>query len=328
MAALNNQIAAADVVTALDVEFAANFDGSVNQLAEVLGIFGVERIRAGQAMYQYVVTGELNTDPVAEGDETPLSKYRVDKQPIGEMAIEPFRKLTTAQAILKSGYRNAVLRTDDKMAKNMRSLVLGRFFDTMKAGTLRAQSSTLQGVLARISANMGDELERNNDSAERYVYFVNRQDAATYLESAQITTQTLFGMDYLESFVGVSNVFFTANVEPGYVYATPVENIRLYGCDFAELASGGLAYMQSDSGLIGVHHEPAYNRTACETYALLGFSMLAEVVNYIARGRIGKAIPDMTVDELKALASAEGVDISGKTTKDDIASALTAAGVE
>lgn len=327
MAALTNQIAAADVATALDAEFARNFEGEVNQLARILGIFRPERIAAGQAMYQYVVTGELSTKEVGEGDEVPLSHYEVDKEPIGEMGVRPFRKLTTAQAVLKGGYRNAVLRTDDKMAKDMRAVVLGEFFGFLANGTLRSQGATLQDALAHMDADLQDELEARNDSAERIVHFVSRQDVADYLGSAQITTQNAFGMTYVQDFLGVRDVFVTSRVPKGTVRATPVDNLRIYGCDFSELSQGGLSYLVGDSGLVGVHHQPAFDRTSCETYALLGVSMLAEVKNYIVAARIGKALADMTVDELKALAASESVDLAGKTAKDDILAALREAGV-
>lgn len=328
MAALANQVTASDVVTALDVEFAANFDHNVNQLTEALGLFGVETAKAGQAMYQYVVEGGLSTDDVAEGDEVPLSHYELKKEPIGEMETHPFRKLTTAQAILKSGFRNAVARTDDQMAKDMRALVLKDFYASLRAGTLRSRGETVQAALAHVAADLADELESHNDSAERVVHFMNRQDVADYLADAQVTTQTMFGMDYLQNFLGVRDVLLSNRVERGYVYATPVQNIHLYRCDFSALSEGGLEYRLSDSGVVGVHHAPAYNRTSCETYAMLGFSMVAEVKNYLARARIGKALGEMTVEELKALAAAEGVDVAGKSTKDDLTAALAAAGVK
>ncbi|MFR5000286.1 MAG: hypothetical protein ACLUCU_07525, partial [Slackia sp.] len=149
MAALENQVAAADVVTALDVEFIENFQHDVNQLMEVLGIFGVETMNAGTALYQYKVSGSLNSAEVAEGDEVPLSKYSVAKTPIGELETKPYRKLTTRQAILKAGFENAVLKTDDKMAKDMRADIVKAFFEFLGKGTGSAKGVGLQAALAQ-----------------------------------------------------------------------------------------------------------------------------------------------------------------------------------
>lgn len=286
MAALTNQIATADVVEALNQEFLANFSGELSKLTEILGIFRPEIVAAGTAMYQYKVTGSLEDDAVAEGDEVPLSKYSVSKTPIGEHTMKPYRKLVTAQAIAKAGFENAMLRTDRQMVKDIRKGVLDSFFTFIKTGTGAATGAGLQATLAQVDAKLSDELENNGDSADRIVHFVNPYDIADYLGTAQVTTQNVFGMTYLQSFLGVTDIFVTNKVDAKTVWATPVENIHLYGIDFGSLAQGGLEYATQDGGLIGVHHDAAYNRTSCETYALVGCDLLAEVKNYIVKGTV------------------------------------------
>lgn len=286
MAALTNTVTTADVVEALDREFIANFTGELSRLTEVLGIFGPEVVAAGTAMYQYTVTGSLDETSVAEGDEVPLSKYEVDKTPIGEHTMKPYRKLVTAQSIAKAGFENAMLRTDRQMVKDIRADILDGFFAFVKTGTGAATGTGLQATLAQVDAKLSDTLETNGDSAGRIVHFVNPYDIADYLGAAQVTTQTVFGMSYLQSFLGVGDIFVTNKVEAKTVWATPVENIHLYGVDFASLAQGGLDYTVSDGGLLGVHHTPNYSRTSCETYALVGCDLLAEVKNYIVKGTI------------------------------------------
>lgn len=289
MAALDNQVAAADVATALDVEFIENFNHDVNQLMEVLGIFGVETMGAGTALYQYKVTGTLGNGKVAEGDEVPLSKYSVAKTPIGELETKAYRKLTTRQSILKAGFENAVLKTDDKMVKDIRADILKDFFAFLAKGAGTAKGTELQGALAHVDARLGDALEDTNDSTDRIIHFVNRTDIADYLASANITTQTVFGMTYIKDFLGVTDIFVTNKVTKGTVYATPVENIHVYGVDFGALSSAGLSYTTQDGGLIGVHHVANYARTSSETHALSGVMLLPEATNYIIKGTIEKA---------------------------------------
>lgn len=286
MPALTNQIATADVVEALNQEFIANFNGEMSRLTELLGIFAPEVVAAGTAMYQYTVTGSLDTTSVAEGDEVPLSKYEVKKTPIGEHAMRPYRKLVTAQAIAKAGFENAVMRTDRKMVKDIRKGVLDGFFAFLGNGTSTATGEGLQMALAQSDAKLSDELEKTGDSADRIIHFVNTYDIADYLGKAEVTVQTVFGMQYLQNFLGITDVFVTNKVPKKTVYATPVENIHVYGIDFAALAQGGLEYSTQDGGLIGVHHEANYARTSCETYALVGCDLLAEVLNYIVKGTI------------------------------------------
>lgn len=286
MAALNNTITTTDVVTALDVEMSMNFDQEVNRLLEVLGIFGVEVVPAGTALYQYKVTGSLDATDVAEGDEVPLSKYEVTKDPIGEVKIKPYRKLTTAQAILKSGFENAVRKTDNKMVKDIRGNILGDFFTFLGNGTGTSTGAGLQAALAKADAALGDELEKNNDQADRYIHFVNRQDIADYLAEAAITTQTVFGMEYLQNFLGVTDIFITSKVTAGTVYVTPVENIHIYGVDFGALDAAALSYEQQENSLIGVHHDANYARTSAETNVLSGASFIPEATNYIIKGTV------------------------------------------
>ena len=295
MAALDNQISTADVVEALDQEFIANFNGEVNRLTEILGIFNPEIVAAGTAMYQYIVTGSLSGSSVAEGDEVPLSKYSVKKNPIGEHSMKPYRKLATAQAIAKSGFENAVLRTDRQMVKDVRKGILDDFFTFLATGTSTATGAGLQMALARADAKLFDELEKNGDSTDRIIHFVNTYDIADYLGKANVTVQTVFGMQYLKNFLGVTDIFVTNKVAEGTLYATPVENIHLYGIDFASLASAGLEYAVQDGGLIGVHHEPNFARTSSETHVLAGCDLIAEVLNYIVVGTVSEA---RTLDSL------------------------------
>lgn len=286
MAVTTNTTTSSDIEHALDVEFAANFNQEYDRLADVLGIVTPEVVTAGTAMYQYKVTGSLDTAEVAEGDEVPLSKYTVKKEAIGEIELKPYRKLTTAQAVLKSGYENAVVKTDAKMMKDIRADIISKFFEFLATGTGTATGTTLQAALAQADAALSVAMEENGDHPDRIVHFINPLDAADYLGTAAVTTQTVFGMTYLQDFLGIRDVFTTAKVAKGSVYVTPAENIHMYGIDFGALASAGLDYTVYEGSLIGVAHQPAYNRVSAETHVVTGATLLAEILNYIVKGTI------------------------------------------
>lgn len=290
MAALNNTVTTEQVVTALDKEMLQNFKQDFDRLAELFRIAAPEVITAGTALYQYEITGELNDTEVAEGDEVPLSQYKVEKKSIGELEVKPYRKLTTAQAVLKTGFVNAVTKTDAKMLQDVRADIIKDFFAYLANGTATATGTNLQGALAYADAVLGDKMEENNDHDEAIFHFVNRQDIAGYLANANVETQTAFGLTYIKSFLGVEHIFVTSKVPEGTVYATPAGNIHMYGADFGALADATLNYTTQDGSLIGVHHEPAYARTSAETYILSGAKMLAEVLDYIVKATIQEAI--------------------------------------
>jgi len=298
MTVRENTIKKADVVSALDKEFIANFRGEFDRFAEILGLFPVEVVPAGTALYKYNISGSLlnttTTDGSSgsayiEGDFIARSKYAVTKSSVGSMEFKPYAKQTTAQAILKGGFENAVLRTDRKMIQQLRAAILSDFFTFMSAnGTGSASGVGLQAALANADAVLGDTMETNGDEPGRVVHFVNRQDAAEYLGKAEITTQTAFGLTYLENFLGVEDVILTNKVSEGSFIVTPVENIHIYGLDFGALGDAGLAYESEDLGLVGVHHAADYDYASAETYAVRGAVFLPEITNYIVKATINE----------------------------------------
>ncbi len=298
MAAPNNLITTSDMNVALDREFILNFEGDYDRLAEILGIFAPERMAAGTALYQLKVTGTLNNDKddngssgssYVEGDLVNLSKYTATKEPIGAIAPKPYRKATSGANILKNGYEIAVMKTDQKMQSHIRADIIKEFFAFMAKGTGEAAGTGLQEAAAMVDAKLGDTMETNGDEGGKVIHFINRTDAAKYIGAAPITTQTMFGMTYLQNFLGMTDVFLTNKVASGTMYATPAENIHIFTVDFGELARADLSYQQSDSGLIGVAHTPAYDHVSTETNVLTGMLLFPEVKDYIVKGTINPA---------------------------------------
>ena len=291
MAVLTNTVLTSDVASALNIEFAKRFNGEVNDLARILGIVTPETMTAGTTLYQYTVTGSLNPASAsrAEGDEVPLSKYGLTIANMDSLKPIPYRKLTTAEAVLKAGVTNAVLREDAKMLADIRNTIVTDFITGLNTGTGTADGTTLQDALAQSDAVIQDAMETNHDSYGRLIHIVNPFDIADYLGKANITTQTAFGMTYLESFVGIENVLVTNKVEKGNIIVTPSENLHLFNVDFASLAAAGLPYQTVESGFIGVSHEPSYERFGVITNAATGVKFYAEVLDYIVKATITPA---------------------------------------
>lgn len=341
MAVIPNTQTSSDVVKSLDAEFIRNFQEEYDRFAEMLGLFSVETMAAGTALYQFSVSGTLNDGEFAatsdqslvdgktyytrtgsgtaaspyvytkvaspnvsniatyyektassgihytEGDFIARSKYSLTKSLIGEVEFFPYAKQTTAQAILKAGFEKSVLRTDRKAQQQLRSAIVSDLFALLKNGTstTRPESGTwdLQQMLAYAAAKLGDVMENANEEPDDVVTFANRQDAAKYLGTASITTQDAFGITYLESFLGTPNVVLTNRVVSGSVFATPVENIHVFGLDFGSLGTAGLQYVTNDYGLVGVHHKPDYDYGSVETYLVRGCKFVPEVTDFIVQ---------------------------------------------
>lgn len=281
----------------LTQEFIANFNQDTDNLLRLLGIVSPERVGAGYTLTQHKVTGSLNNakdengssgTAYVEGDLVSLSKYTMGETAIEKVKLRPYRKVTSAQAIAEHGNVPAIVRTDQKMLSDIRADILSQFFAFLGTGTGAATGKTLQACLAYMDAKLQDTLETNNDNGASYslVHFVNRTDVADYLATAQVTTQTSYGMTYIQDFLGVQNVFVTNKVAAKAPVVTASQNLHMYAPEFGELANAGLSYTESDSGLIGVNHNAVYDHVSVETNVLTGATLFAEVTDYIVKGTI------------------------------------------
>ena len=77
------------------------------------------------------------------------------------------------------------------MLKDVQKAIRKQFFDFLGTGTTKIQGKGLQGKLAQAWGKLQALFE---DDEIESVFFVNQLDVADYLESAQISTQTAFGM--------------------------------------------------------------------------------------------------------------------------------------
>lgn len=287
MAAETNLIKKADLARVREVDFVTRFNGSIKKLTEALGVTRKIPKQAGTALKIHTVTGTLvNNGVVAEGETIPLSKYSTTETPVGEMTLKKWRKATSAEAIIDRGYDQAVSETTDKMLKDVQKTVRQDFFTFLStvSSTSTATGVGLQAALANAWGKLQTLFE--DDDADP-VYFLNPMDVADYLGTAQITTQTAFGLTYIEDFLGLGTVILNSGVTANSFYATAKENIVLYyipvnGADLNE----AFAFTSDETGYIGIHEEPDYtNMTASDT-VVDGIKLFADYADGIVKGTI------------------------------------------
>ena len=281
----NNTIMQADVARVRSVDFNLQFTGSLNKLIEALGITRKIAVQEGAALKQLKVTGTLESGNVAEGELIPLSHYETDEIPVGEAKLNKWRKGTTAEAIIKGGYDQAVGATTDKMVKDIQKTIRKGLFDYMANGTGKASGATLQPALANAWAKLAVLFE---DDAVETVYFLNPLDVADYLGTAQITMQTVFGMNYVENFLGLGTVFFNSSVPEGKFYATAKENIITY---YINVASGDIAdafgLTADETGYIGINEYADKDTARVIDLVMSGVTFFPERADGIIVGTIG-----------------------------------------
>lgn len=287
----NNTITTDEVKKVRELDYATLFGEQVAGLAEMLGVSRLTPITAGTTLTQTVVTGTLEDGDVDEGDIIPLSQYEVETEPIGTAKLQKWRKATTGEAIVKSGFDVAVNDTDRKMILDIQKGIRKTFIDTLDDGTGTASGAGLQEVIADSWGQLHTVFEDDGVSA---VHFINPQDIADYLKTAQITTQTAFGFTYVKDFLGMGTVIMNANVPKGTVYSTASENINILYINVNEANGLGDAFdFTTDdlTGFVGIHEEGNYTRLQSETVAIAGIYIFAEVNAGVIVGEITSDTP-------------------------------------
>lgn len=284
MAAEENLIKKSDLVRAREIEFVTLFGESIKKLVEALGVTRKIPKQAGYTLKAYKATGTLQPGTVAEGDLIPLSKYQTEAVSYAEIVLKKWRKATSAEAIIEKGYDQAVQMTTDRMLKDVQKGIRTDFFTFLATGTGTATGATFQAALAQAWGQLQVLFE--DDSIEA-IYFMNPLDVADYLATAQITTQTAFGMTYVENFLGLGTVIFDSKVPEGTIYATAKDNIVLYyvpvnGADLGNAFS----FTADQTGLIGIHEEADYKHMTAEDTVMSGVVLFAERLDGIVKSTI------------------------------------------
>ena len=286
MAAETNTIMQGDVVTRV-ADFNIQFVEGLKKLTDALGITRKIAVQEGATLKQIVVTGTLQNGNVAEGELIPLSKYEAEEVPVGEVKLNKWRKGTTAEAILKGGYDQAVGATTDKMVKDIQKGIRGDLFTFMATGTGAASGTGLQAALANAWGKLAVLFD---DDAVESAYFLNPMDVADYLGGAQVTMQTAFGMTYIENFLGLGDVFLNSNVPEGNFYATAKENIVMYYVNVAtsELARA-FGLTTDETGYIGINEYPDKDTARVMDLVMSGITFFPERKDGIVVGTIAGA---------------------------------------
>jgi hypothetical protein len=283
----NNTIMQADLARVRVADFNLQFTGNLQKLTEALGVTRKIAVQEGATLKQIKVVGTLESGNVAEGELIPLSKYETEEVSVGEIKLNKWRKGTTAEAILKGGYDQAVGATTDKMVKDIQKTIRGDLFTFMATGTGAASGASLQPALANAWGKLAVLFE---DDAVETVYFLNPMDVSDYLGTAKVEMQTLFGMNYIKNFLGLGDVFLNSNVPAGKFYATAKENIVLY---YVNVGSGDIAsafgLTTDETGYIGINEYPDKDTARVIDLVMSGVTFFPERQDGIVVGTIAGA---------------------------------------
>lgn len=312
-----NLIKKKDLARARELDFTFRFTNDLRKLYEVMGVTRKVAKTAGSTLKAYKARGVLQNGMVPEGDVIPLSKYETYPVSFREITLKKWRKSTSAEAIIERGYDQAHNMTSNAMLKDIQKGIKTDFFTVLATGTGRASGATFQAAIAQTWGKLQILFEDTDIEA---VYFMNQEDVADYLATAQISLQTAFGMTYVENFLGLGTVIFNSNVPRGTVYGTAKDNIVVYyvpvnGADLEE----AFEFTSDETGYIGIHEDAVYNNMTDEDVAICGIVFFVERIDGVVVGTIGTRPSDLVISPLTT--SAYGVDAddmqSGVSISDD-----------
>lgn len=293
----SNLITKSQMSKVREVDFVSQFaHTSLSKLIEVLGVTRKIPMQEGTTMYMYTTTGTLQSGSVSEGAVIPLSQYQRNKTAVGEITLKKWRKATSAEAIMKSGYDEAVRATDAAVLRDVQKEVRGAFFTLLNGAITNSTSvveETLQAALAEAWAQLQIKFE---DDTAQPVHFLNPLDVGDYLKTANITVQTAFGLNYIEDFLGLGTVILSSRVTQGTFVSTAKENIILYYLTMNGDIASRFGLTVDDLGYIGIKTDiPTEERAQLETLVMSGIQFFVEYAQGVIKGSITGVLPRFTL---------------------------------
>lgn len=279
-------------VTAREIDFVTRFNDNWDALRNIMGIMRPIRKTPGTSLVSYTADITLQSGAVGPGKIIPYSTATITQAAKADLTIEKYAKAVPIEDVNKYGAEIAVEKSDDAFLTKLQNVVLTKFYDFLKTGTLTKTATTWQDALAKAQGEVLNKFATIQKDVTAVVGFANILDAYDYLGAADITVQTQFGLTYIKDFMGYSTLFLlpAAQIARGTVIATPVENIDLYYIDpgDSEFARLGLNYTtQGETNLIGFHAQGNYSTAVGESYALMGMALWAEYLDGIAKVTFG-----------------------------------------
>lgn len=304
MADTTNTIMTPDVSSLREVDFVRQFQKNFDALLDVLSITYPIKRENGTELKVKTVTGTLQSGEVQEGQEIPVSKYKVQETKMGTIDLHKYAKQITLEAIKEDP--NIVTLTDEEFCSDIQTKIQDDFYDMLQKGSLTTSGqSTFQAAIAKAIGLVKDKFKKMHRTPTGIAIWVNTVDLYDYLGTASIGLATQFGFEYAENFLGADKVFVSSEIPSGIVYATPLNNIKCYYVDpsDSDFAGNGLVYTKAgETGYVGFHTEPDYKTASTIMYAVCGIRLFAEYIDGIAQVTFGSKTVTIQTLGIKSVA--------------------------
>ena len=284
--AATNTIVAADLEPAISIDFTSRINHNIDELRQLLGVSELIPMAAGTDIKIYEMTKENTPAQVAEGVTIPLTEIKRKLKTTISITLDKYRKNTTAEAIQKVGRNMAVNQTDEKLISEIQKDVKKAFYTALATGTGTATGTSLQITLANLWAKLQTRYEDMDVSP---IFFINPQDVADYLGTAQLTMQTAFGFTYIENFLGLGTAVISPQVEAKSIYATAKENLNGAYVPVSGDVAQTFSLTYDTTGTIGMTHQMKSDNATIDTLIISCVKFFPEYADGVFKGTIAAA---------------------------------------
>lgn len=273
-------------IQARELDFVSRFSKNWDALREILGIMRPIKKQAGTQLVSYTATVNLEDGDVPAGAVIPYSKATVVETTKADLSLKKYAKAVTVEDVDKYGVEVAVQKTDEAFLNELQTVVMDSFYDTLTGDTyaLTGAYGTFQMAVSMAIGKVKDKFKKMHKNITSTVVWVNTLDAYEYLGAANITIQSMFGIEYVKDFLGADTMIISSEIPKGKVIAIPSDNLDLYYVDpSTEFAKLGLVYTtDGDTNLIGFHIQGNYGTAVGENFALMGMVLWFEYADGVA----------------------------------------------
>ena len=249
----------------------------------MLGVSELIPMAAGTDIKIYEMKRVNTPAQVGEGETIPLTEITRKLKTTITLDLDKYRKNTTAEAIQKVGRSLAVNQTDEKLISEIQKDIKKSFYTTLATGTGTATGTNLQITLANLWAKLQTRYEDMDVSP---IYFINPQDVADYLGTAQIDMQTAFGFTYIENFLGLGTAIISPQVTAKTVYATAKENLNGAYVPVSGDVAQTFSLTYDETGTIGMTHQMKTDNATIDTLIMSCVKFFPEYADGVFKGTI------------------------------------------
>lgn len=273
-------------VTAREIDFVTRFGQNWEALREILGIMRPIKKEAGTKLKSYIASVTLEDGDVDPGNVIPYSKATVEQIGYADLTLQKYAKAVPVEDVDKYGADIAVEKTDEAFLNELQTTVMDDFYGelTGNASAMTGNDATFQMAVAMSIGKVRDKFKKMHKNISSIVTFVNTLDAYKYLGAADISIQSLFGIDYVQNFMGAQTMILSSEIDPNKVISVPSDNLILYYVDPSnEFQRLGLVYTtDGETNLIGFHAQGNYGTAVGESFALMGMKLWYEYADGVA----------------------------------------------